>query len=240
MSNNYESIQHSPKKSQTFGRQVIDFYNNIKAPNVKKFGVEIINPHQSNQTRACVDSFYQKYYNDNSERIFVFGINPGRFGSGVTGVPFTDPIALEDYCDIENNLQKRKELSSDFVYQCINAFGGSQEFFKSFYLTAVSPIGFSRKSKNYNYYDDKDFLQHIRQFLITTIKNQIDFGANRNSVVILGSGKNLKNFESINEELNFFQTVHVLEHPRYIMQYKRKNIDEYITKYIRVFKKCLK
>jgi hypothetical protein len=40
-------------------------------------------------------SFYQKYYADNKKRSLIIGINPGRFGAGVTGIPFTDPIRLK-------------------------------------------------------------------------------------------------------------------------------------------------
>ncbi len=41
-------------------------------------------------------------------RYLILGINPGRFGGGITGIPFTDPIRLQNICGIENDFQKNK------------------------------------------------------------------------------------------------------------------------------------
>ena len=84
--------------------------------------------------QACSD-FYEKYYNDNNERYAFFGINPGRFGGGVTGIPFTDPIRLEKICGIPNDFEKKQELSSVFIYDMIDAFGGAAKFYKRFYIS---------------------------------------------------------------------------------------------------------
>lgn len=221
--------------ARTFSQKVLNFYDNLQLPETEGFGVEVINPHSESITKHCVNTFYETFYNDTKKRTFIFGINPGRFGSGVTGVPFTDPVALETYCGIKNDLQKRKELSSEFVYTCIGAFGGPKTFFKNFYLTAISPVGFTKNDVNYNYYDDRDFYKHLRSFLIRTIKDQVDFGASRDDVIVFGSGKNLKIFEEINTELRLFKNIYPLEHPRYIMQYKRKEKDLYIKKYLKTF-----
>ena len=51
-----------------------------------------------------------------TQRHLLLGINPGRFGGGVTGIPFTDPIRLQNVCGIENNFEKKQELSSVFIY----------------------------------------------------------------------------------------------------------------------------
>ena len=228
------------KVTKTFSERALDFYSRIQTPNLTRFSVKIINPFQNENSREYVKRFYKKFYSDSRKRIFVFGINPGRFGSGITGVPFTDPVALEKYCGIGNDLQKRKEMSSEFVYKCISAFGGSEKFFGQFYLTALSPVGFTKRGTNYNYYDDPDFLKCTRPFLVASIKDQIGFGADMNAVIIFGSGKNSKVFEDINKEHGFFHNIYVLEHPRYVMQYKRKDIVKYISKYMDTFERALR
>jgi len=72
----------------------------------------------------------------------LLGINPGRFGSGTTGVSFTDPIKLEKYCGIRNDLVKKAELSADFIYAMIIAYGGLESFYNRFFISSVSPLGF--------------------------------------------------------------------------------------------------
>ena len=52
-------------------------------------------------------------------------------------------------------VSKKQELSSVFMYEMINAYGGAELFYKRFYITAVSPLGFVKNGRNLNYYDDK-------------------------------------------------------------------------------------
>ena len=222
-------------KNKTFGQKVIEFYRDITPPSLNTKEAKIINPHTDGTARECIEQFYEYFYSDTKNRTYVFGINPGRFGSGVTGIPFTDPVALESSCGIFNSLEKRTELSSDFVYRFIASWGGARKFYDDFFLTAVSPLGFIKNGKNYNYYDDRSFFQFIRPFIIDSIKMQLDFGANRNSVIVFGTGKNKQIFNEINSEYGFFKNIYVLEHPRYIMQYKRKFLSEYLENYQKFF-----
>ncbi|TSC72626.1 MAG: hypothetical protein G01um101438_343 [Parcubacteria group bacterium Gr01-1014_38] len=223
-------------KKQTFGERVLDFYNTLVFPRKLLLpGMEIIYPYAHPQTRGYAKEFYDKFYSDTQNRIFAFGINPGRFGSGTTGVPFTDPVALQEYCRIPNSLEKKRELTSGFVYEVINKLGGVQAFYGSFFLTAVCPVGFVRDNRNYNYYDDAGFLSRIRPFLVETVKKQIDFGANRRLAIVLGTGTNLKVFQGINEEYGFFEKIHALEHPRFVLQYRRKDRSQYLRKYKKIF-----
>src|SRR5690349_4284562 len=116
--------------------------------------VEWLMPYEDEETRSVMQTFYTRYYQDESPRTFILGINPGRFGAGVTGVPFTDPVRLEKL-NIDNTFARRQELSSVFIYEMIDAFGGPEKFYHQFYITSLSPLGFVRHGKNYNYYDDK-------------------------------------------------------------------------------------
>lgn len=83
-------------------------------------------------------------------RVPILGINPGRFGSGLTGVTFTDPVALADECGISNHLPRKRELSSIYIYEMIRHMGGPAEFYQQFFLSAVCPLGFTRKGVNLN------------------------------------------------------------------------------------------
>jgi len=69
-----------------------------------------MNPYKALGIRNYVESFFRKYFSDNNKRVFVFGINPGRFGAGLTGITFTDPVALAEFCGIQNNLPQNREL----------------------------------------------------------------------------------------------------------------------------------
>lgn len=225
--------------TRTFGERVLDFYSNLKLPSGFPLGVEVINPMISGEVRRYVREFFSVFFNDTNKRIFVFGINPGRFGSGVTGVPFTDPVALQDYCGIKNTLPKRRELSSEFVHTFISEWGGVEKFYRDFFLTAISPVGFIKGGVNCNYYDDSILFDKVKPFIVLTLKRQRTFGA-QSIAILFGKGKNHKSFKKLNKEYNFFEKVYVLEHPRYILQYKKKYIDDYLEKYHDIFSQALR
>ena len=170
----------------------------------------------------------------------IIGINPGRFGGGVTGIPFTDPIRLQKYCGIENVWVKKQELSSLFIYNMINAHGGPELFYNKFYITAVSPLGFTMHNKNLNYYDDKKLKDDIKDFVVDCMHKQFKFGINRDVAFCLGDGKNFKYLSKLNDEMNFFKQIIPLSHPRFIMQYKLKQKQFYIDKYVTAFRQVIK
>ena len=214
-----------------FSRKIIAFYKSLK-PSVKlPAGISWIDPFSSEVLKIC-EEFHNKYYKDNRKRIFLFGINPGRFGAGVTGIPFTDPLLLQDKCGIENDFQKRHELSSVFIHEMIDAYGGMEAFTKDFFISSICPLGFIKDNKNINYYDDKDLQQKVEPFILKSIRQQLAIGANTKVAFSLGQGKNFKYFKEINEQHAFFKEVLPLPHPRWIMQYKRKRKQEFIDLYI--------
>jgi len=217
----------------TFAQKAYDFYVNIELPSVPS-GIVAMNPYHDKETRKYSKIFLDKYFSDRQKRIFVFGINPGRFGAGLTGVTFTDPVALNRSCGIPNHFPPRRETSSDFVYRFIHEWGGAGKFYQKFFLTAVCPLGFTKDGNNYNFYDDAVLLKTLKPFLIQTIRQQLSLGA-ADVAIVFGSGKNYKIFCELNQENCFFKKIYALEHPRFIMQYKRKKIDDYIQKYKEVF-----
>lgn len=214
-----------------FSDKAIKFFKNINSNKSFSDGVEIINPYKSAEVKSVIIRFYTKFFNDNKDRVFVLGINPGRFGGGLTGIAFTDPVALKVSCGIENQLGNRRELSSKFIYEMISAYGGAELFYSDIFLSALYPLALVKNGRNFNFYDDKRTFELLKQEMINSIKKQIQFGAKRNKVIILGK-KNAEYFKHINDQLKLFETISVLDHPRYIMQYRLKKINKYIDDYL--------
>jgi hypothetical protein len=218
-------------KKPTFGEKAIDFYKNIEIPQEQTNGVSFMNPYKDDVVQNILKQFFTKFFDDNKKRTFLIGINPGRFGGGLTGIAFTDPINLEEKCGIKNNIPKKPELSSKFIYKLIDEYGGVEKFYSNFFITAIYPFALIKDGKNYNYYDSKRIYEKLKPDIIQHLQSQIDFGAYSNKAICLGK-KNEKYLHDINNELNFFEEIITVDHPRYIMQYKLKKNDEYIEYYL--------
>jgi hypothetical protein len=212
--------------------QILEFYKSLNLKTKLPKGVGFMNPYQDEKTFEITTRFYKKYYADTNSRKIILGINPGRFGGGITGIPFTDPINLEKYCGVKNDFQKKPELSSTFIYLMIEAFGGPEKFYTSFYISALSPLGFVKEDKNLNYYDIPELQIAVEPFVISCIQKQLSFNINRSRAFCLGEGENYKYLVKLNEDHQFFTEIIPLPHPRFILQYKRKKLDEYIGRYL--------
>lgn len=217
----------------TFAAQVIDFHRQLEPNWQIPDGIDLIFPFESEETCHVFKAFFQRYFDDNQPRTFLFGINPGRFGAGVTGIPFTDPKILEEVLHIPNTFQKRHELSSLFIYDMIQAFGGPKAFYGQFYISAVCPLGFIAEGKNVNYYDDRTLQDAVEPYIIESIKTQLTFGATRKRAFSIGQGKNLKYLQKLNDKYQFFDQIIPLPHPRWVMQYRLKRKQEFINEYLR-------
>lgn len=213
-----------------FSTDVLSYHFALKPAIRLPKDIEWLMPYDDPETRRCMSSFYQMFYKDKQKRTFILGINPGRFGAGLTGVPFTDPIRLNQL-GIENSFPQKPELSSVFIYDMIDACGGPAAFFKHYYITSLSPLGFVKGGKNYNYYDDLQLSQRVRPFIISNIEAQLKFGADRSKVFCLGQGKNFEYLSKLNDEYQWWERVIPLPHPRWIMQYRLKRKDEFVEEY---------
>jgi hypothetical protein len=218
----------------TFAERAIDFYNNLRIKTSLPAGSIILNPYDNPEVQIIVSDFFKRFYNDRQERVILLGINPGRFGAGITGITFTDPIHLEKDCLIPNSFEKRAELSSSFIYEVISNYEGCQEFFHSFFMSAVSPLGFVRDGRNLNYYDDRDLENACGEFIESTLHDQFHLGIRSDKAICLGEGKNMKYLEKLNRKLKLFGEIIPLPHPRWIMQYRFKRKEEFIEKYLEV------
>jgi hypothetical protein len=222
---------------QTFAQKAIAFHQNLKLE-LPETGIEVLNPFLQEKVMEHVSEFFMKYFNDDRPRTFLFGINPGRFGAGITGISFTDPVNLQEKCGIANNFEKRHELSSQFIYEVIDAYGGVKPFYDQFFMTAISPLGFVKEGKNINYYDEKPLKEMCTPFIEKQMISQLKIGANRKLAICIGGGKNLKYFQKLNERLGLFDDVLPLDHPRFVMQYRRKSKDQYVKKYLDTLNFC--
>lgn len=200
-------------------------------------GFGVLNPYYDNpETLQVMQAFYHTYYNDTDTRAFIVGINPSRHGAGVTGVPFTDTKRLKSVCHIEMKTAHTHEISSVFMYDMIAEYGGANLFYKKFYINSPFPLAIVRKARNgewlnTNYYDDPQLFEAVKPFMIQSMKKHISLGLDTSKVYILGK-KNAVFLNKLNKEAKLFDEAIVLEHPRYIQQYKSKEKQLYIDKYL--------
>lgn len=232
---------HTPNAALTIGQRIIAFNKSLQYMGKLPEGFAVLNPYLDNpETLQVMTSFYDKYYNDEVPRKFIIGINPSRHGAGVTGVPFTDTKHLENDCGIPMLSARTHEVSSVFVYDMIAQYGGVAAFYKDYYINSPFPLAIVRKNAqgnwlNANYYDDPELFALTREYMIETLKKHIALGLDTNEVYILGK-KNATFLEKLNKEASLFKKMVVLEHPRYIEQYKSKEKQLYIDKFITLLK----
>ena len=232
---------HCPTDTPTIGQRIITFNKGLQYTGKLPEGFAVLNPYLDNpETLQVMTSFYDKYYNDQAPRKFIIGINPSRHGAGVTGVPFTDTKHLENDCGIPMLSARTHEVSSVFVYDMIAQYGGVSAFYKDYYINSPFPLAIVRKNAqgnwlNANYYDDPELFALTRSYMIETLQKHIALGLETNKVFVLGK-KNATYLDKLNQEANLFQEMVVLEHPRYIEQYKSKEKQLYIDKFITLLK----
>lgn len=223
--------------AKTFADKVIQFNESLHYSGELPKGFQVLNPYMDNpETMEVMRKFYYKYYNDNVKRKFIIGINPSRHGAGVTGVPFTDTKRLENVCGIKMKSAYTHEVSSVFLYDMIAEYGGAAAFYGNFYINSPFPLAIVREAKdgkwlNANYYDDPALFRMVKGFMIESLKQHLSVGLYSSEVYVLGK-KNAIFIRQLNDEAKLFKQISVLEHPRFIQQYKSKEKQHYIDKYI--------
>jgi hypothetical protein len=222
---------------KSFAERAIEFYSGLQIRADLPPQIEVLNPYSEPVVRSIVEKYFLRFYRDNQERVIILGINPGRFGAGITGITFTDPVRLEEECGISNSFKKRSELSSRFIYDVIKAFGGVEKFFIWFYLSAVSPLGFVRSGKNLNYYDEKELEEALEEFILSTLHAQINLGIRMDKAICLGEGKNFNYLKMLNRKTGLFGEIFPLPHPRWVMQYRFRRKEEFVRAYLEVLQR---
>ena len=224
----------------TFADRIINFNTHLEYNQSLPKGFDVLNPYMDNpETMEVMRAFYHKFYNDNRQRKFIIGINPSRHGAGVTGVPFTDTKRLESECGIVMTSAHTHEVSSVFMYDMIKAYGGVTKFYNDFYINSPFPLAIVRKASdgkwlNANYYDEEALFKSLKDYMIETLKKHIVLGVDAQKVFVLGK-KNATFLQKLNKEATLFGEMVVLEHPRFIQQYKSKEKQLYIDKFLTSF-----
>ncbi|HRH69977.1 MAG TPA: DUF4918 family protein [Flavobacteriales bacterium] len=203
-------------------------------------GVGVLDPfngENADEVRRIVTRFHHMYFDDHNERVLMLGINPGRLGAGSTGLSFTDTKRCENDLGIPVHGLRTHEPSSDFFYRMIRAAGGPGKFYRNVYVHAICPLGFVKqgpqgKDINLNYYDDNALEKAVTPFVENWLGTLVACGMRTDVVFCIGTGKNAAYFTKLNERLGLFDRIVALEHPRFVMQYKAKQVDAYVTKYI--------
>jgi len=214
-------------------KHIIRYWETIKPPILLAPEVEVLNPFSQVEVQTIVDRFYTKFFSDNQKRIFLIGINPGRLGSGATGIGFSDSTSLAAM-GVKHELFIQKELSASYVFDLIQAYGGAESFFKSFYITALCPLGFVKHEKNINYYDMGDWKDQLMPYMVEEMEKQLAIGR-RDVAVCIGKGENYKALKQLNSQHGWFERVEVIPHPRWVMQYRRKQKEVFINQAVDLF-----
>ncbi len=228
-------------EKMTFAEQVLKFNDQLSRETLDlPTGFKVINPFNGDQkekVKEITSAFYQKYYNDTRHRRLILGSSPSRRGTAVTGVPFEDAKHLQSETGILIDKFYINRSSSGFLYEVMREYGGSKKFYADFYMNFVCPLGVVRTNSkgnevNCNYYENKELQKALYNFIVSTIRSQIDCGIDTSICYCIGSDKNCSFLSKINKELNLFSKIIPLEHPRFIMQYNSKRKDIFIEKYI--------
>lgn len=223
----------------SFGQRVIRFHEQLNySGSPLPEGIGVINPFgESTSAMDNLRIFGKKYLDDQNQRRIILGINPSRFGAGVTGIPFTDTKRLVSECEIPYHGKPTHEISSVFIYEMINAFGGVSNFYSRFYINSPFPLAITKtnsegKELNYNYYDSAALTKAVYPFIVQSMRQLIDLGIATDTCFCLGTGENARFLAQLNKDHGFFGEIIPLEHPRFIMQYKSSAKSSYIEKYI--------
>ncbi len=217
---------------KTWADHIFSFYKNLQPPQPLPNHIEWLQPYQSNVVLQVLKNFCLKFYGDAAPRKLLLGINPGRFGAGITGINFTAARQLSAHCCVSHPFKNTSELSAEFIYEMIEAYGGATKFYGQFIIGAVCPLGFVQGGKNLNYYDDRELLHRVEPFITKSLSNLISFSVAREHCICIGGEKNFRFLSALNQKKEWFQKIIPLPHPRFIMQYKRKEKQKYIDMYL--------
>lgn len=216
----------------TLAQHIIHYYRNLRPPKELPNGVQWLYPQKDPEVMKVVEVFYQKYFNDAQERKLMLGINPGRFGAGITGVNFTAARQLTEHCGIDHPFGNGSEMSAAFIYEMIEAYGGPRAFYARHFIASVCPLGFVQGGRNLNYYDDPQLYETVEPFIIRNMNKLLSFGFNRSHCVCIGGEKNFRFLSKLNDRHQWFGSISTVPHPRFIMQYKKGLKEQYVREYL--------
>lgn len=212
---------------------LLHYYTTLTPPHPLPGGIGWLHPQQQLQVQETMRRFFQKFFSDDAPRTLMLGINPGRFGAGITGVNFTAGKQLTDPCGIEHPFGNQSELSAEFIYEVIAAYGGPHLFYQDVFIGSVCPLGLVQGGKNLNYYDDKALLQALGPFIQDSVTKLVHYQVHRNRCICIGGEKNYRHLSAWNATAGWFDEIIAVPHPRFIQQYRRRQKATYIDQYLK-------
>lgn len=215
---------------------LIRYYLDLHPPAGLPKSISVLHPQTDKRVQVITRQFFRKYYQDDRPRGLILGINPGRLGAGITGINFTAPRQLLENCGIPHPFDNSSELSAAFVYSVIEEYGGADAFYADWLIGAVCPLGFMQSGKNLNYYDDPALLKKLTPYITKQVAAQVQLAGHPETCICLGEGKNYDYLCRLNDQHQWFRQISKLAHPRFIMQYKRKEQEAYIRQYLQLLK----
>ena len=231
--------------SKTVAQEILEFNDSLGRVSLEVLkGFNLINAFNGvnrDTIKRVLHKFYTKYYNDTDKRFMILGSSPARRGTALTGVPFEDVNHLQKDTGISIDAFGANKRSSSFLYEVMEEYGGRQNFYKQFYMSFVCPLGIEKINlkgnwANCNYYENAALKKCLHPFIVDSLSRQIDFNIDTTVCFCIGSGENFKFLTNINDEYHFFDTIVPLEHPRFITQYNADRKEEFMQKYVNIFR----
>lgn len=179
----------------------------------------ILNPYATNF--EYFEFFANKYYADNNFRNIIFGLNPGRFGCGKTGITFTDEKILKSKLKYPRNIsQPDKEKTATRIYSVVEeTFGGDLDlFFSKYFMSNIFPFGAIDLNGNNVVFNDLMKVSSVRDFSLDFVENTLRL-FNPRRVLCIGLGSHrfiVENFPNIK--------VKYLHHPARVFPEEKKDI----------------
>lgn len=210
-----------------YTENLVKFSNEFKEKYQKELeseGISILSNFENNL--ELIKQFREKYIIPNKPKIVLCGINPGRYGAGLTGIPFIDFNSLA--CLLPNIQENKSEKSASFIFSIIKEIG-IIEFFKTFYLTNLSCLGFTKNNKNYNYDQLNTEAQNVLFAFFCNEMKEIE-----PSAIIPLSEQVEKDLYKMQFKSLLSYDIKILKHlphPSYITTFKRKYEEDFKIEY---------
>jgi len=172
--------------------------------------------------RQVMDDFWRRFYPEELPRHVICGLNPGRFGAGLTGVPFTDFQTLSRW--MPSVERQDTEPSAQFFAQVVAAVG-VEAFFRRFYVTNVSAVGYVKDGRNLNYHDlPAGALEVVERRFVEEMEI-----VRPQQIIALG-----RQVERSIKRLMPNVVVSYLPHPAWVSTYRKAAQHDWIERYLRV------
>ncbi|MEY2342744.1 uracil-DNA glycosylase family protein [Acidithiobacillus sp. IBUN Pt1247-S3] len=110
--------------------------------------------------RSIAEQFWQQYIPEPLPQTVILGLNPGRLGAGLTGIPLLDFRSLASLFPDGRLPRNDTEPSANFFHRVVQNVG-AEKFYREFYVSNVSAVGYLRDNKNCNYHELPDAAQRI-------------------------------------------------------------------------------